>query len=49
MKKTNYVSPGARLIPIMADQPLASSFYKNGFEVIIDQYHDAESEGFSWE
>ena len=50
MKKSNYVSPGARVIPLMAAQTLAaSSFQGNGFEEITNQYHDAGSEGFSWE
>lgn len=50
MKKVNYVSPGARVIPLMAAQALAaSSFQPNGFEDITNQYHDAESEGFIWE
>ena len=50
MKKTDYVSPGARVIPLMAAQALAaSSFQPNGFEAITNQYHDGESEGLNWE
>ncbi len=50
MKKSTFISPAVRIIPIQAATPMAASvFGNNGIERIENQYHDAESEGYYWE
>ncbi len=50
MKKSTFVSPSVKIIPVLAATPMAASIFgKNGIEQIENQYHDAESEGFYWE
>ena len=52
MKKSNYAPPVVRTLPVLASKAIAASptptYGDNGIEIIENQYHDAEDEGFTW-
>lgn len=51
MKKIEfYTPPVVRTLPVLASTAIAASpvYGGNGIEIINDQYHDAEDDGFEW-